>query len=209
MKTKAVSLIILSTAIIAVPVMASAGADSTHAREREIKAAFTYNFMKFVTWPPERMEDANEPVTVGLIGSKDSIEILKPITRKSINKKKIVLKYFAGYEKLKKSQEADGGQWNQKIEALKDCHVLLFCICYDSARIENSGEILKALRDSPILTIGDTKDFLKSGGMIHFVMEDNKVHFEINAAAAKKSKLKISSNLLRLAKRVIEEESPQ
>jgi len=48
-------------------------------------------------------------------------------------------------------------------------------------------------------------NFLESGGMINFLIEDKKVHFDINNTAAKKAKLKISSKVLRLAKRVIEE----
>jgi hypothetical protein len=61
------------------------------------------------------------------------------------------------------------------------------------------------LEDLPILTVGETEHFIETGGIINFLMEDNKVRFEINDVAAKKSKLKISSQLLRLAKRVVEE----
>ncbi len=65
------------------------------------------------------------------------------------------------------------------------------------------------VKDLSVLTVADTKGFLESGGIINFLMEDKKVRFEINVTAAKKSKLKISSKLLRLAKRVVKEKSQQ
>ncbi|MCJ7721977.1 YfiR family protein [Candidatus Bathyarchaeota archaeon] len=180
-------------------------ADSEKSKEYQIKAAFLYNFMKFVEWPAEKMGDANDPIVIGLIGSKDFIKALDPVVQKKINNKNITLKYFAGYEKLKKPQESDEQQWTQKMEALKSCHLLMFC-SYDSVPVEATREITKALRDSPVLTVGEVDDFLESGGMVNFLMEDKKVHFEINYVAAKRGKLKISSQLLRLAKRVIEED---
>jgi len=205
MRTIAWNLTVLSLALVTVSTAKPVWAGSGFAEEREVKAAFLYNFTKFVEWPAEKMGDANEPVVVGLIGSKDFVKALEPIIQKKINNRNITLKYFASYEKLKKPQEADEEQWNQKIETLKSCHLLMFC-GDDSVGIEAAGEIIKALRDSPVLTVGEEDDFLESGGMINFLMEDKKVRFEISAVAAKKGKLKISSQLLRLAKKVIEED---
>jgi len=201
-------LILSALALITLCTMTSIEAGSASAQEPEVKAAFLYNFMKFVEWPAEKVGDANDPMVIGLIGSKDFVKAIEPIVQKKINNKNITLKYFAGYEKLKKPQEADGGQWNQKIEVLKSCHLLMFC-SDDSVRVEAAGEIIKALRDSPVLTVGEVDDFLESGGMINFLMEDKKVRFEISAVAAKRSKLNISSQLLRLAKRVIEEDEAE
>jgi hypothetical protein len=198
-------LIVLVLFLIPASLTAGNSGGPAQSQEHEIKAAFLYNFMKFIEWPTDKMGDANEPVVVGLIGSKDFVKAIEPIVQKKINNKNITLKYFAGYEKLKKPQEADEEQWNQKIETLKSCHLLMFC-GDDSVGIEAAGEIIKALRDSPVLTVGEEDDFLESGGMINFLMEDKKVRFEISAVAAKKGKLKISSQLLRLAKKVIEED---
>lgn len=180
-------------------------ADSENSRECQVKAAFLYNFINFVDWPKEKQVDSNEPITVGIIGYEDFIKAFEPIKNKKIKNRSISIKYFAGYEKLKRSKDADDHQWNQKMEVLKTCHVLVFCTC-NSERIENSSQIIKALKDSPVLTVGETKGFLESGGVINFLMEDEKVRFEINNAAAKQAKLNIRSKLLRLAKRVIEED---
>ena len=198
-------LIVLVLFLIPASLTAGNSGGPAQSQEHEIKAAFLYNFMKFIEWPTDKMGDANEPVVVGLIGSKDFMKVMEPIVQKKIHNRNITLKYFADYEKLKKPQEADEEQWKQKMEALKSCHLLMFC-SYDSVRVEAAGEIIKALRDSPVLTVGEEDDFLESGGMINFLMEDRKVRFEISAVAAKKGKLKISSQLLRLAKKVIEED---
>jgi hypothetical protein len=179
-------------------------ADSEKSQETKIKAAFLYNFIKFVDWPKEEKADVNEPIMIGIIGSENVVNAFEPVKDKKIKNRSISIKYFAGYDKLKKSDNTDDSQWDKKMEALKACHVLMFCSC-DSVPIQNSNQILKALEGLPILTIGETEQFLESGGVINFLMKDKKVCFEINTAAAKISKLRISSKLLRLAKRVVEE----
>ena len=180
------------------------GAGSEKSQETKIKAAFTYNFIRFVDWPKEKQADVNEPIIIGIIGSEDFTEAFEPIKGKRIKDRSISIKYFAGYEKLKKSNNTDDSQWDKKIEALKICRVLMFYSC-NSVRIQNSNQIVRALKGLPILTIGETENFLESGGVINFLMEDEKVCFEINVTAAEINKLRISSKLLRLAKRVVEE----
>ena len=208
MAIKAYNLIILALALFAGSITAEVRADSALSREYRVKAAFVYNFIKFVDWPKEKMADSNEPITIGIIGSKDFVKAFEPLIHKKVKNRNISTKYFEGYEKLKKSKEDDERQWNQKMEALKTCHLLVFCCC-DSVRIENSSQIIKALKGSPVLTVGETAGFLESGGIINLLMEDKKVRFEINITAAKRAKLKIRSQLLRLAERVVEEKPPE
>jgi hypothetical protein len=208
MRIKAYIFVVIALVLLVLPIVPKARADSAKSKEYQIKAAFIYNFIKFVDWPEEKMADSNEPITIGIIGSEDFVNAFEPVIHKKVKNRNISIKYFEGYEKLKRAREEDERKWNQKMEALKTCHVLMFCIC-DSVRLENSSQIIKALKGSPVLTVGETAGFLESGGIINFLMEDKKVRFEINVTAAKKSKLKISSKLLRLAKRVVKEKSPQ
>jgi hypothetical protein len=186
--------------------LTTARADSEKCQEAKIKAAFIYNFIKFVDWPKERMADANEPITIGIVGSEDFVKAFGPIEGKKIKNRNISIKYFAGYEKLKRSSNAKNRLWDEKIQALKACHVLMFCN-HDSVPIQNLNQIVKALKSLPILTMGESKRFLEFGGIINFLMEDEKVRFEINNDAAKRAKLDIRSKLLRLAKKVIDEET--
>jgi hypothetical protein len=182
-------------------------ADSEKNKEYQIKAAFLYNFINFIDWPKEEKADVDESITIGIIGSEDFTKACEPIKRKKIKERNISIKYFAGYEKLKKSNDTDDSQWNKKIEALKVCNVLIFCNS-NLVRIKNPNQIIKALEGLPILTVGETEHFLESGGVINFLMEDEKVCFEINNSAAKQAKLNIRSKLLRLAKKVIKDETP-
>ena len=179
-------------------------ADSKKSKEYQIKAAFLYNFIKFVDWPEEK-EEAKVPITIGIIGSREFIKAFDPIKEKKIKERKISIKYFEGYEKIQREKNGDR-QWDEKINALKVCHVLMFYNC-DSVRVQNPAQILKALKNSPVLTVGEIEGFLMSGGIINFVKEDEKVRFEINNTAAKKAKLTIRSKLLRLAKKVIDEKA--
>lgn len=206
MKTRTYNPVILTLALIAVSAVPPVLADPV-SREEKIKAAFIYNFLNFVDWPSKETVDSNDPITIGVIGSRDFLLALKPVEQKKSKNRSISVKYFAGYEKLKKSDNSGDREWNEKIEALKVCDALLLCTC-DFGPIESSAGIVKALGGSPILTVGETDSFVESGGIISFVMEDEKVRFEINNVAAKRAKLKIRSKLLRLAKRVIEEDAP-
>jgi hypothetical protein len=65
--------------------------------------------------------------------------------------------------------------------------------------------LLATLRNTPVLTVGETAGFLESGGMVRFLLQDNKVRFGINRTAAESAGLKISSRLLVLAQTVLPE----
>jgi len=206
MKTK---VYILAGFVLTLPVgllALQARAESASLPEDTIKAAFLYNFINFVDWPQAKIADSNQPITIGVIGSRDFLKFLEPIKQKKNKGRKIAVRYLSGYEKLKKSPKADDPQWSKKIETLKTCHVL-FLYAYDFKPIESSDRIIKALKGSPVLTVSETGGFLESGGMINFLREGKKARFEINNRAARQATLKIRSKLLRLAKRVIDEEA--
>lgn len=202
MRTKVYNLMLLALVLIATSMATLAAAGDAANREYRIKAAFLYNFIKFVDWPKEKMADSNEPIVIGIIGSRDFVKAFEPVKHKKIKNRRISIKYFEGYEKLKKSPTGNNSQWNQRMRTLKNCHVLLLCSS-DEIPIDNLRQIIGELNASPVLTVGETRDFLESGGVVNFLMEDKKIRFEINAAAAENSKLRVSSKLLRLAKRVI------
>lgn len=77
---------------------------------------------------------------------------------------------------------------------------LLFIVGQDKRR---AAALLKAVNNAPILTVGESEDFIHQGGMIGFCLQDNKIRFDINLQAATRANLKISSRLLLLAKSVI------
>jgi hypothetical protein len=196
MKKKIYFTIVLVMVLGVAHIMFGATAESETSREYQIKAAFLFNFFKFVDWPEEKTADSNEPFTIGVIGTEPFGKSLEPIKEKEVKGRKVVIK------QIKNLKEKESSKNNKDaIEALRKCHLLFIC----SSEKENMVTIIEALKDSSVLTVGETAGFLESGGIINFLMEDKKVCFEINNFAAKQASLKIRSKLLRLARRVIEE----
>ena len=147
--------------------------------EYELKAAFLYNFAKFVEWPPEAFAGDRSPLTICVHGTDPFGDTLDNVVRgESLGERSLLV------------------QRPESLDGLRDCHVLFV------SRSERTrfAEILSRVQGEPVLTVGDTDGFLKAGGVISFVLEENKVRFQINPEAAERSRLKISSKLLRLAK---------
>jgi hypothetical protein len=149
--------------------------------ERELKAAFLYNFAKFVDWPPEAFPEPASPVTLCILGDDAVGESLEAVVKgETLNDRRLVVR------RPRDAQQARG------------CHVLFV----GAAEKGRTSELLAALRGVSVLTVGDGGDFLKSGGMIRFFLEQNRVRFDINLDAAERSRLSLSSKLLRLARAV-------
>ena len=201
MKIKAYILVVLTMALLMSPIIQNVQADPEQSKEYQIKAAFLYNFIKFVDWPKEKMPDSNEPIIIGIIGKDPFGDAFEPVKNKPVKDKKIVIKRFVGLEELEKSADKNKAEFDKKVEPLRKCHVLFIC----SSEKEYLEEIIKALKGSHVLTVADSEGFLESGGIINFIMEKKKVCFEINVTAAKRAKLEIRSQLLRLAKKIVEE----
>jgi len=86
---------------------------------------------------------------------------------------------------------------------IRQCHVLFVC----PSEKPFLARILPPVQKAGILLVGDTASFLEAGGTINLVIEEKKVRFEINLAAARRAQLQIRSSLLRLAIRTIEHDS--
>jgi len=193
------ALLCVALSLVCAPAAPCAEPDSI--QEYQIKAAFLYNFLKFVDWPKEKMGDANEPITLGIIGKDPFGQAFEPVKDKDVKDKKVVVKRFKSIADLKKLGESGKDELDRQIEAVKKCHLLFVC----SSEKEYLKDIVNAVKQRPVLTVGEMQGFLEAGGISNFLVEDNKVRFEVNLTAAEHAKLKIRSQLLRLAKRVIEE----
>ncbi len=158
-------------------------AQSPTAGEYQVKAAFLYNFAKFIAWPPSSFSDASAPLRICVLGQDPFGQELRDITSdKNINGRR-----------LQVDQVADLG-------LARTCHIL-FVASSEKAQLKR---IFESLQGTDALTVGDTKGFIDQGGMINFVLENNRVQFEVNHKAAERAGLKISSKLLNVAKHVIE-----
>ena len=148
------------------------------AEEYQIKAAFLYHFAQFVEWPGSTLN--GKDLSVNLCIFDNDPHLLE--VRNSIEGKPIGSRVFH-VRQLSQGQEIQGCQ-------------MLF-LSRDVARRQSAT--LKSLHGAPVLTVGETSNFLTDGGMIRFHTEDNKIRFDINLGAADLSRLKISSRLLLLA----------
>ena len=148
--------------------------------EYQVKAAFVYNFAKFVEWPAEAFNGNNGPMRFCILGESLVGPDLSRITQG---------KAIAGHPI----------QVVLNSRNLRDCHILFV----SSSHSVPVKDIRENLSGAAVLTIGETRDFAEQGGVIGFVIEDARVRFEINLQRAKQLRLIISSKLLSLAKRII------
>lgn len=169
-------------------------AETEQEQEYKVKAAFLYNFLKFIDWPPTKISD-EKTINIGIIGTNPFGKAFEPVLDKKIDDKNIAIKLFNSTEQSKLTSE--------QIDSIKKCHVLFVC----GSEKKQFKEILYLVNENNILTVGDTIGFLDAGGIINFMIEDQKVCFKINNYNAKQAKLNIRSQLLRLAKKVIEEKN--
>lgn len=147
--------------------------------EYQLKAAFLAKFVRYVTWPAERMGADDAPLVVGVLGQDPFGGKLEAAfkSRKS-DERPIVVRRF------------------QTLEGLESAHVL-FVPAGEAGRI---AEILRQVKDAGQLLIGESGDFAARGGVINFYLDDDKLRFEINTESAKRQRLKVSSDLLKLAR---------
>lgn len=159
--------------LLALPAPAAAQAPEYH-----LKAAFLFNFVKFVEWPPQAFPGARAPLTLCVYGEDPFGRTLDEVVRgEKVGERSLAVRR------------------PDSLEALDGCHVLFV----SRSEAERLGGVLAQVGNRPVLTVSDTEGFLQAGGVINFVLEGSKVRFLINQKAAERNGLRISSRLLRLA----------
>ena len=172
-----------SVAVIAVLTMASFSvAQAPATGEYEVKAAFLFHFAQFVEWPEAAFHDANSPLTYCTIGE----DAFHGSLDAALRGKMTGARAFR-VEHINLPQEIQG------------CQVLFI----GTKEKKLLPAILAGVKENAILTVGESEHFVQEGGMIGFLLDKNKVGFEINLEAAQKAKLRVSSKLLALAKKVV------
>lgn len=169
----------LSAGILLAFLLALPAAAQEPSPEYVLKAAFLYNFVKFVEWPAEAFAGAKSPLTICVFGTDPFGASLDGVVRgETLGERGLLV------------------QRPEALADLRDCQVLYV----SRSERQRLPEVLAQVEGAPVLTVGDTGGFLRAGGVINFVLEDNKVRFQINQEAAERNRLTISSKLLRLAK---------
>lgn len=150
--------------------------------EPQIKATYLFNFAKYIDWPSETTSRANSNLTICVLGRSPFGEALNTFAGKVINGRHVVI------------------ITTNRLEDIKQCDILYVCPS-EKTRL---GQILSSVSSRPIVTVSSIKHFISAGGMINFVIINDKVRFEISNANAQRSRLIISAQLLKLASRIID-----
>jgi hypothetical protein len=148
------------------------------AREYQLKAAFLFNFTQFVEWPAASLSEPDAPLVIGILGEDPFGTYLEEIVAgEKINNHPLEIRRF------------------RAVKDVTQCHILFINLKGNAAQ----SEVLTSLKNKSILTVGDADRFIRNGGMIRFVKENNKIRIRIDLETAKQAGLTISPKLLRLA----------
>jgi hypothetical protein len=153
------------------------------ASEYQVKAAYLYNFAKFVEWPARDFANSTAPIQLCVLNDPSFGSELNQIV-----KGKVVAGHPVSVVPV------------QTPEQSRSCHILFV----NASQNAQARHVIEVLRDTSVLTVGETKGFVEDGGIINFVLQDDRVQFQVNHKAAKQAGLGISSRLLAIAKAVLE-----
>jgi hypothetical protein len=152
--------------------------------EYRVEAAFIFHFAQLVNWPPDAQNGAGNSLFLCTLGDdpfQGSLEA--SVAGKVVGSRMIRIRHLG------------------EPQDMQACQIVFI----GKAQSKRIPILITTLHNAPVLTIGESPGFLDAGGMIRFLLEENKVRFEINLNAAESAKLKIGSRLLILAERVVGE----
>jgi hypothetical protein len=177
MRKCAINAVVLIFSVI-FTVSSNCRAQNSQPTEYQIKAAFIYNFARFVDWPTRAFADTSSPLIIGVLGKNDfGSSLAETINGKIVHGHPLQFKSFPS------------------LTQATNCQVLFI----SASEKNHLSKIISTLGTASILTVGETDDFIDRGGMIRLRIVDDKVRFDINNSAAKSAGLNISSKLLTLA----------
>jgi len=169
-------------ALLCIAVLVAGASQTARAQsaadEYQVKAAFLFHFAQFVDWPGDVLNARDPSLKLCILDDEPRRqELQSTIEGKTIGSRLFHVRLIG------QPQDIQG------------CNILF--LSRDETRRQTA--ILKSLHGIPVLTVGETSNFLSDGGMIRFHIEEDKIRFDINLEAAESSHLKISSRLLLLA----------
>lgn len=147
--------------------------------ERAVKAAYLYNFTRFVTWPGASDPAQRPGLTIGVLADAAFARaVSEAVSGRSVAGRPLAVRHF------------------RSAEQVQPCDVLFV----DRARASGFAYLQGRLAGRPVLTVSDAPGFVADGGVIGLFLEDGRVRFEVSDAAARQAGLAVSSKLLRLSR---------
>jgi hypothetical protein len=181
------SLLAFAPALLLLLLSISSFAQQAHSTESQVKAAYLYNFGKFVRWQGARAGVPRDSFVICVLGKDPFGTMLdSTVAGESVDGKKITVVRTL------------------QIQETSICHVL-FVSSSDEGRL---GPILAAAQRFGIVTVSDMPRFAERGGMIGFVVIQNRIRFEVNLHAAELSRITLGSELIKVASSVIDKAGP-
>jgi hypothetical protein len=144
------------------------------ADEYGLKAAFLYNLAKFVDWPPEKLKADNSPLVIGVTGQDTCDRVGAVVREKTIDQHRVIVRLIANEDQI------------------KDCHILFLT----RSQQQHAAKMLDAANRAAVLTVGETDQFLDSGGMVRFYLEFDTLRLEIADDFVRRVGLNIKANAL-------------
>lgn len=148
------------------------------AGEYQVKAAYLFNFSQFVEWPAAAFGSPTAPFVIGIVGEDPFEGALDSVVRgEKLDGHPLLVRRFANADEV------------------TDCNIV-FVARGQAALLDDT---LRALRGRHVLTVTDAPGAEDRGAMIVLFTDNNRIRMRINLAAARASRLTISSKLLRPA----------
>lgn len=144
----------------------------------QIKAAMVFNMAKYVDWPPDTFARDDSPLVICTAGGGSMTAAMEILQGKQVKGHPVVVHQLSGAGES------------------RSCHILVMGSVEPNA-LQN---FLHKTSRQAVLTVSDRESFARSGGVVGFYREGNKLRFEINNEAAQEHRLKIGSQLLKLAR---------
>lgn len=173
---------LLKVVVIFILFGTGAGFAAEKPSEYQVKAAYLYNFLKFIKWPDSEFKNKTTPITIGVLGENAFNGKLQPLDLRIARNRPIRIKYF------------------NSVKEVTNCQLLYINI----PDPEELNPVLMELALRPIITVGDNKEFASGGGIIQFANIRGRLRFIINLDVAKKNGIQIDAQLLSLAIEVLE-----
>ncbi len=150
------------------------------ASEYQVEAAYLYNFAKFTEWPKQSLPDGPSPLVIGAAGGdSEFLEVLRrTVAGKTIGTHPVAVKRVSS------------------LDEMKSCHLVFF----RSSDRKRTQSAIAGLGQASVLLVGMEQTFLQQGGMITLVLENGRIRFEVDQASLDRANIRLSPNLLTLAK---------
>ena len=146
--------------------------------EYQVEAAYLYNFGRFVEWPAKGTTAQTDSFTICVLGEDPFGQALDAtLAGETIGNQRVVARRIS----------------SPQMSA--DCQILFI----SSSEANRLNKIIEALDKNAVLTVSDIPQFSQRRGMIQFVLEENRIRFEVNLTATQRAGLTLSSELLKVA----------